>query len=123
MWRRVDDGVETVVRVRRPVPWWRTLRGRPDPTDPDAMLGWLLADAVAPTIAEASGGYGDLLAELYEVQALLVGLSSSGREPTQDERCEAIRALRAVRASPHAVRLPPQTYRSVRWYLARLEGS
>lgn len=108
----------TRIRVRAPGPWWRNVRRvAEERTDASARLGWLFAEAVAPTLADADGDYAEVLFNLDSAQTLLAG--SAGLD--ENFRVEAINALRAVCDSPHRISLPPITLDAVRWQLNELQ--
>lgn len=111
----------TRMRVRTPGPLWRNIVRHPsDRTDTRAMLGWLNAEAVTPTLAEATGDYADFLINLDGAQTLLAGEASS-KGPMSDElRAEAVRALAEVSDSPHRISLPHETLRAIQWHIERL---
>lgn len=112
----------TRMRVRVPGPWWRNIRIAPqERRDEEAMLGWLQAEAVRPSIGDAEGTYFDFLVSLDTAQDLLVGAASSKGHMNEGHRQEAVEALRAVEKSEHRISLPPETLGAVRWSLARLQ--
>ena len=112
----------TRVRVRQPGPWWRNILRIPqERTDADAMLGWLLAEAVIPAPGEADGSYADFLLNMTSAQRLLAGTGSSKGEVAGHQRANAIDALLAVDESPHRISLPRETLDAVRWHLERLQ--
>lgn len=113
----------TRMRVRVPGPWWRNMHRAPqERTDEEAMLGWLMAQAVVPSIGEAEGTYFDFLVSLDTAQDLLAGAASRKRHLNDDRRQEAVAALRSVEISDHRDSLPPETLDAVRWFLGRLQG-
>lgn len=111
----------TRMQVRTPGPWWRNIVRHPsERTDARAMLGWLNAEAITPTLADATGDYADFLISLDWAQTLLAGEASS-KGPMSDElRAEAVKALTEVSDSRHRDSLPHETLRAVRWHLERL---
>lgn len=114
----------TRMRVRAPGPWWRNIVHDPsERADPQAMLAWLNAEAVKPTLGDAEGDYADFLIDLDWAQTLLAGEASS-KGPMSDElRAEAVSTLRAVSDSLHSISLPWETLKAVRWHLSRLEAT
>ncbi|NYG05570.1 hypothetical protein BJ986_000057 [Phycicoccus badiiscoriae] len=114
---------DTVMRVRAPGPWWRNIRRvAQERTDEQAMLGWLMAQAVAPKIGEAHGSYHDFLVSLDAAQDLIAGAASSKRSRDDRHRRAALQALLVVEDSEHRNSLPPETLNAVRWYLERLQS-
>jgi hypothetical protein len=113
---------ETTMRVRAPGPWWRNIRrASQERTDEGAMLGWLMAEAVAPRVGEAEGSYLDFVVSLDVAQDLIAAAASSKHGWHDRARHDAVQALRAVETSEHRISLPPETLRAVRWFLERLE--
>lgn len=111
----------TRMRVRVPGPRWRNIRRAAQERRRGAVIGWLIAEAVVPSIGEAEGSYFVFPVSLDTAQDLLAGAASSQRRMNDQDRQDTIQALRVVETSEPSQVPASRTLDAVRCYLERLE--
>lgn len=82
----------------------------------------LHAKAVAPSLDDADGDYGDFLGQLAAIQSLVTDWHAKRAPQTDAQRAEIIEGLTNLLTSAFAERLPDVTTDAMEWFLQDLQA-